>query len=224
MAKSITFGTTLRVEPSNCLPALGLILLFHLSLIELRPWRCVRLSTSTLTPVVIYTDASCEAAEDGHVVDLCFVLIDRLSQVGGRARLTQAVLASMDKKQTYISHGEAFAPLFCLYHVGRQIFGRSIIWFIDNMGILAAYTKGSSCTGDISCIVHAMLLSSAKLRLKSWFEHVDSHANPADGGTRGKDKALNMILPVLPLPPWPTNTSEAPPAVWLSWLNFHFKV
>jgi hypothetical protein len=89
------------------------------------------------------------------------------------------------------------------------------------MGVLACYTKGSSVVADISCIVHAMLLSSARLRLKSWFEHVDSKANLADGGTRGQDWALDTYLPKLNVPPWPANTSKASPDTWLNWLDEH---
>jgi hypothetical protein len=196
-------------------------ILFHLSLIELRPWRSIRLTNSTERPVVIYTDAACEHSDAGFIVNLCFVLIDGSLKQGGRTNIPQSILDSMAPKQTYISHGEAFAPLFCVYHVGSLIKDRSIIWMIDNMGVLACYTKGSSVVADISCIVHAMLLSSARLRLKSWFEHVDSKANLADGGTRGQHWALGTYLPELNVPPWPANTSKASPDTWLNWLDEH---
>ena len=171
--------------------------------------------------MVIYTDAACEQGKDGFLVNLCFVLIDGSCKLGGRASLPQKILDSMLPKQTYISHGEAFAPLFCLYHAGSLIKQRSVLWFIDNMGVLACYTSGSSVVADISRIVHAMLLCSARLKLKSWFEHVDSKANLADGGTRGQQWASGTFLQNLPIPPWPTDTCKAPPEVWLKWLDKH---
>jgi hypothetical protein len=194
-------------------------LLFHLSLIQLQPWRIVRLENSTIRPIIVYTDAACEPNGESFSVSLCFVLIDGSYKRGGRTMMNQEILDSMAPKQTYISHGESFAPLFCIYHMGYVLKNRSIIWFIDNMGVLACYTKGSSIVADISCIIHAMLLSAARLKLKSWFEHVDSKANLADGGTRGQQWAASIFLEELPVPPWPVNTSNALPEVWLKWLN-----
>ena len=83
------------------------------------------------------------------MVNLCFVLVDGDFKQRGRTVLNQRILDSMAPKQTYISHGEAFAPIFCLYHVGRMLENRSVIWLIDNMGVLAYYTKGSSVVADI---------------------------------------------------------------------------
>ena len=62
--------------------------------------------------------------------------------------------------------------------------------FIDNMGVLASLCKGSSVVADFGCVVHALLLADAKLNTRSWFEHVVSKANPADGGTRDSFESL----------------------------------
>ena len=40
-------------------------LLFHLSLIQLQPWKIVRLENSTIRPVIVYTDAACEPNDEG---------------------------------------------------------------------------------------------------------------------------------------------------------------
>ena len=79
-----------------------------------------------------------------------FVLVDGDSKQRGSTVLNQRILYSMAPKQTYFSHGEAFAPKFsaCIM-VAACWENRSVIWLIDNMGVLAYYTKGSSVVADI---------------------------------------------------------------------------
>ena len=170
-------------------------------------------------PVIVYTDASCEPGPTGVVVNLCY--IDGQYRSGGVASFSDSLFASFESKSTFISHGEAFAPLLCLYHEWRHLTSRSVIWFIDNLGVLCCYCKGSSSSADVGCIVHASLLMQAKHRVCSWYEHVDSKANCSDGGTRNStvvaDK-LQVTLKPRALPPWPSNTIKAPATVWLEWL------
>jgi hypothetical protein len=65
------------------------------------------------------------------------------------------------------------------------------------------------------------LLVMARLGMRSWFEHVASRSNVADGGTRNSTEvadALDVVLQPKALPPWPSDTLSAPAAVWLKWL------
>ena len=138
--------------------------------------------------------------------------------------MSSKVLDIMEQKQTFIADGEALAPLFAIFHEDDILANRAVMWFIDNMGILACFCKGSSVVADISCIIHASLLAMASLRICSWYEHVDSKANIADGGTRKSfevAEALGVSLVVKSLPPWPSNTVKAPPRYWLEWLNIN---
>ena len=94
--------------------------------------------------------------------------------------------------------------------------------FIDNMGVLASLCKGSSVIADFGCVVHALLLAAAKLNTRPWFEHVDSKANPADGGTRDSFETaqqLGIDLREVPVPEWPVDTVNATPYEWLGWVN-----
>ena len=96
--------------------------------------------------------------------------------------------------------------------------------FIDNMGVLASLCKGSSVVADFSCVVHALLLAAAKLNTRPWFEHVDSKANPADGGTRDSlttAHQLGVDLREVPIPEWPVDTVNATPYEWLGCVNRH---
>ena len=169
----------------------------------------------------MYTDASCEPGPQGMTVNLCYILIDGTYRRGGIASFPASVFASFEDRKTFISHGEAFAPLFALFHEGQYLQNRSVIWWIDNLGVLSCFCKGNSSSADVSCIVHASLLRMAALKLRSWYEHVDSKANCSDGGTRNSNEvalALKVTLFQRPLPPWPKCTLQAPPEVWLSWL------
>jgi len=96
------------------------------------------------------------------------------------------------------------------------------LWFIDNLGVLSCLCNGSSTVADISCIVHATLLAVAGLRSAVWWEHVDSKANLADGGTRGSARfaeALGIPLTARAVPPWPLSPLAASPDAWLQWLE-----
>ena len=62
--------------------------------------------------------------------------------------------------------------------------GRSVVHYIDNLGVVGAFSKGASSIGDFDPIVHAVTLASVALNIKTWYEHVDSNANCADGGSR----------------------------------------
>ena len=133
--------------------------------------------------------------------------------------MSSDVLNSMEERQTFIAHGEAFAPLFAIHHASALLRGRQVIWMIDNMGVLCCYYKGSSEVADISCITHAALLAMAALRIQSWYEHVESAANLANGGTRGDTHAAGILLERKPLPNWPEKTLTAPPEVWREWYS-----
>ena len=94
--------------------------------------------------------------------------------------------------------------------------------FIDNMGVLASLCKGSSVVADFGCVVHALLLADAKLNTRSWFEHVVSKSNPADGGTRDSfesSRQLGIRLQEVQVPQWPTSTVNATAEEWLAWIN-----
>ena len=73
-------------------------------------------------------------------------------------------------------------------------------------------------------MVHAILLQVAAYRLLAWYEHVDSAAKVADGGSRlgTKDplaRSLGITLREVALPPWPADVRNAPALTWLNMLR-----
>ena len=86
------------------------------------------------------------------------------------------------------------------------------------MKILSSFCKGSSIVADFGCVIHAVLLKQASRKLATWWEHVDSKANIADGGTRADFSTVHRFgisLQQRPHPPWPDDVFSAPPAFWL---------
>ena len=205
-------GTTIPDELRVCLQ-------FFEFAIKNYKWRtfiplCVRERTVTL-----YTDASACGVPPHQKVVLCFIMIDGDRRIGGYAKVSGRILQSFDMKSTYIAHGEALAILFAWWHIKHLIAGRVVLHFIDNLGVLSAFCKGSSAISDISHLVGASIACEVSAMLRVWREHVDSHANLADAGTRdGLDdyKSLNIQVTELALPPWPASVKHALLQDWLA--------
>ena len=114
------------------------------------------------------------------------------------------------------------APLPAMCREPSAFRSSSAVMFIDNMGVLASLCKGSSVVADFGCVVHALLLADAKLNTRSWFEHVVSKANPADGGTRDSfefSRQLGIRLQEVQVPQWPVSTVNATVEEWSAWIN-----
>jgi hypothetical protein len=218
------FSEHLREESMFVSPALLNNVAFHLCLATMAPVRRVDVGRFRQR-VTIYTDASCEPGPEGTipVVMLCYIVWSDCGYVSGAfCRLSDETIRSFSSKDTYISHGEAFAILFCLLEEEAVLRGKSIIFFMDNLGVLSSLCKGSSAVDDYGCVIHAVLLNVARLSVRGWYEHVDSHANAADGGTRHSTvvaDALGVVLVAKNSPEWPKDTLAAGPEQWLQWLN-----
>jgi hypothetical protein len=106
----------------------------------------------------------------------------------------------------------------------RELFrGASILWLVDNLGVLSCFCKGSSSIADFGCLIHSILLATAGLDCLTWFDHVQSKDNVSDGGSRGcrlLADQLGFHLKQVGMPPWPSAPLEASPAEWLSFLRF----
>jgi len=193
-----------------------------MALIDMEPWKTISVYVDHRPKLTIYTDAACDSVQGTMSVRLCYVILSANYCSAGRAAFSPDVFSSLSARETFIAQGEAFAPLLALFHESRALADSSAIWWIDNMGILSCFCKGSSVVGDVSCIIHAAVLRMASIRMRSWYEHVDSHANVADGGTRFSTTITDLLgIPMrdVSLPPWPKDTLHAPPSEWLSWFQ-----
>ena len=203
-------------------------IIFHRTLCDIAPVRKVDVLYNRRPRITIYTDASCEVEppRTGPTVKICYLLIaDTGYRSGGFATLPDEILDSFDSRDTYIAQGEALAPIFCLIHEKKVVYGASVVCYIDKMGVLASLCKGSSVVADFGCVIHALLIAMVRLNVQPWWEHVDSAANPADGGTRGSLQSaeeLGIKLKHKLVPDWPRSTVKATPAEWMAWLDRYF--
>ena len=96
----------------------------------------------------------------------------------------------------------------------------TVVGFIDNLGVLSSFCKGASSIGDYDAIVHTVMLQSAHLNLSMWWEHVDSDANIADGGSRigvsdPVAAAAGVKLKDVAMIAWPAHPRDASAQTWL---------
>jgi hypothetical protein len=200
-------------------------LLFHQTLLAWRKPRAIYLSGQWRMRCTVYTDAACEPRDPPLLpkVTLCYMGVrDDGQSFGAIATLPDHIVQSFHAKRTYIAHGEAFVVLFALYREAKLLRNTSVVWFMDNLGVLASLCKASSSMPDLSCIVHAIILSCVKLDSIVWWEYVNSSANTADGGTRDSSvvaDALGIKLIPKDLPPWPACAVQASVQEWLAWLD-----
>ena len=201
---------------------------FHLALLRSAPCREIDLQLAPRTRVTIYTDAS--AAPDkvtgALLVKICHIVFCSALGVrhGGVATLPAAIIDSFGARATYIAIGEAFAILFAIVREEALLSDASVMFFMDNLCVLAALCKGSSMVEDFGCLVHVILLRLARLKAKAWFEYVDTKANLADGGSRvGVDcpDAARLCIPLSNtiLPDWPASVVHASAQDWMDWFD-----
>ena len=209
---------------------------FHLLLFQINLVREVDLVLNTRRRATLYTNAAFEVLPPlrSPQVKICYLLIVDGSdsdenyvgyRSGAVSTLSAELVASFAPRATYIAHGEAFAPLFALIEEQDILRDTSLLMFLDNFGVISCLCKGSSVVHDFGCIIHAIHLGLATLGVSAWFEHVDTHANAADGGSRGSSavaQALGITLLNKPSPLWPKDTLAAGPSEWMSWLNHAF--
>ena len=212
-------------DPSRSpMPLLSRAAEFYIALFRLCPWRDVSLLPNTLPRLHVYTDASCEPQPPLALpkVQLCYLIFNWASgeRLGGVCRVPDRVLKSFTDRDTYIAQGEALAPLLALLQHPEAVAHANCLWFLDNLGVLSGLIVGRSVIADFGSLLHAFHLCSAKLSLTNWFEHVDSHANPSDGGSREGvtcpiAKELGFTLQEVPFPAlWPDDVLAVRPLDW----------
>ena len=153
---------------------------------------------------MVYSDASCEPRAFGlPAVRVCWLIFDGVNKYGAVVDVPDAVLRSFGERKQYIAQGEALAPLLALHYHGRVMEGASVLFFIDNLGVLSGLTVGSSKAADLGTVLHGATLRAARLNVAVWWEHVDSAANPSDGGS-----CFRVGAPLRPTPPPPSPCAQ----------------
>ena len=77
--------------------------------------------------------------------------------------------------------------LAALYNEREVLQGRDILFFVDNMGALAALVAGYSRNGDAADLAACFHIVAAEMQCRVWLEWVDSKANIIDKLSRGPD-------------------------------------
>ena len=94
------------------------------------------------------------------------------------------IVDTLDPRQQYIAQGEALAPMLLYALHGNELKDSSIIHFIDNMAVLSCQVPGNSRVVDLGVMSHITAWAVARANIAVWYEHVESAANLADGGSR----------------------------------------
>ena len=127
-------------------------------------------------------------------------------------------------RATYIAQGELFAPFLAILTNLKDATGQHLLVFCDNLGILSAAVSGRSSVLDVNSVLTGLHLLLTSLRVTSWWEHVDTHANPADGGSRqgtscNLAKRLGIPLEWVKFPFVPACMAAAGPTEWLKFFK-----
>ena len=100
-----------------------------------------------------------------------------------------------------------FAVYVQLFEHRKALAGHDVNFFVDNVGVLAQLTKGSSGAADLGPLVGAIHFLLVWFDIRVWWEYVESEANISDGLSRdGASDSLSRRLGWKPtpaiLPPW----------------------
>ena len=139
-----------------------------------------------------------DASEVGGVGEVGVVLFDPVSGAHFAAGCVlppwvREVLASLRRKQRYITQFEQVAAL-CAYLTFPDVLrGRLVHHFIDNEGARAGIVKGSSNKPDSARIIDALHVELVALSCQPWFSFVYSEDNLADDPSRGVWDRLRML-------------------------------
>ena len=139
--------------------------------------------------VILFTDASSEESTStlayARSVILGWVAFENLQAFhAGYTKIDHNVLSYWKKKQP-IYQGECLAVLQALLHILGVRKNIDITIYVDNLGTLGTFVRGSSAKdvfGDqLSNALHLLL---AMRGCRCWFEYVPTNLNPADQPSR----------------------------------------
>ena len=148
---------------------------------------------------------------------------------GGVSVIPWQVLKMFKNRATYIAQGELFAPFLAILTNLKDATGQHLLVFCDNLGILSSAVSGRFSVLDVNSLLTCLHLLLTNLRVTSWWEHVDTHANPAGGGSRQGTSCKLAIRLGIPLewfflkkkiPFVPACMAAAGPTEWLKFFFF----
>lgn len=122
-------------------------------------------------------------------------------------------------KKTYIGQMEALAAALVLETLPRdRLFGRSAMFWIDNLSAKYGLQKGYSKVEDSGRIINAFKVKQASLRLRAWFEYIPSEQNVADLPSRGAFARMLEVIDAVSSGEWTCFTYEPVLPKFSSWM------
>ena len=162
--------------------ALRRALQYFRTLQELPLARQFQVWKSTQRPIVVATDGR---VDDTAPPSIAFVAIDLEThcKIAAWSVLT-AELRSTWQGEDGIALVEESAILLAVQECGRQWEERDILWYVDNSVVLASMSKGASRSQAIDHGAATLQLVLAGLRIRVWWEYIESKANWSDALSR----------------------------------------
>ena len=135
-------------------------------------------------PVLVFTDGAVE----GDLVTHGALLVDpwkSTSQFFGDNIPQQFVdLWRRSGKKQVIAQAEVFPVLISKETWKEMLFGRSVLWFLDNDSARLALVRCFSPVLDNFCLLQLNARLDLKIHARHWYSRVPSKSNPADDASR----------------------------------------
>ena len=90
------------------------------------------------------------------------------------------VQQNLQARATQIMPADLLAVPLTLLAVPDVLRGKDIIFFIDNQSAMAALIRACSSVSDCSLLALLTSVLTLSLRVRPWFEYVNTKQNPAD--------------------------------------------
>ena len=196
-------------------------LLYLLELLLLDILRIISKTPNKNKQARIWTDASFHTDALGTpICKLCGIIaIEGAGAKGIVLTVPPAIISMFNERKQQIHMGELLAPVCSVLQWGELIKDSSVIFYIDNMGVLCNLVNGSARQIDAGTVTFALHLQLATLRSSVWWEWVESESNCSDGGSRDGitcplAKELGIPLREIKFPDIPTHFMRMSPLEW----------
>ena len=196
-------------------------LLFLQQLLTLTIPRIIPLNPVHAKRARIWTDASFHVDSAGiPICKLCGIISTQgMAPEGFVATVPPSLIASFQERKQQIHMGELLAPVCSILQWKQAVTDASLIFYIDNMGVLCNIVNGSAKQLDAGTVTFALHLQLAALRSSAWWEWVESESNCSDGGSRvgvtcPVAKSLGITLKEIQFPAIPNHFMRMTPLEW----------
>ena len=175
--------------------------------------REIRVFPEVRPPVVIASDGRLDDSAPASVAVLLFDPLSGLKLAWVAILPPELIARWRADSEQYIALVEQAAVMMGILHASPIIRGRDLLWFEDNSVVLSGLVRGASSSGELDSGCSCIHLSLAMLKVRAWWEYVESKSNWADGPSRGSDDFLvsnsfRKFPGSIPMWPWTVAADE----------------